>query len=270
LDYQVLTRYEGWKLQEIAKDDLVLKLQIALTQGDAEGFEQKVMDMSTPSHPTYGQHFESHDEMKRMLLPSQESVSSVTAWLKAAGIENVKEDADWMTFKTTVGVANKMLDTKFAWFVSQEAKPRKMLRTLEYSVPEDVAQHINLVQPTTRFAAIRAAHETVKEMGIVALAVNAAAPVNCDTAITPDCLKQLYKINYTPDVKSGSKVAVASYLEEYARYNDLQLFEQAYLPDQVGKNFTVIQYNGGGNEQNTTQDSGEANLDVQYALGRGP
>jgi tripeptidyl-peptidase-1 len=267
LDYQVLTRYEGWKLQEIAKDDLVLKLQIALTQGDAEGFEQKVMDMSTPSHPTYGQHFESHDEMKRMLLPSQESVSSVTAWLKAAGIENVEEDADWMTFKTTVGVANKMLDTKFAWFVSQEAKPRKMLRTLEYSVPEDVAQHINLVQPTTRFAAIRGAHETVKEMGIVALAVNAAAPVNCDTGITPDCLKQLYKVDYKPDVKSGSKVAVASYLEEYARYNDLQLFEQAYLPDQVGKNFTVIQYNGGGNEQNTTQDSGEANLDVQYAFG---
>jgi subtilase family serine protease len=92
------------------------------------------MDISTPSNAKYGQHFESHEEMKRMLMPSEETVSSVSAWLKAAGIENFETDADWVTFKTTVGVANELLGTKFSWFVSEESTPRKVLRTLEFQM----------------------------------------------------------------------------------------------------------------------------------------
>lgn len=245
----------------------MLKLQIALQQGDAKGFEQAVLDMSTPSHPKYGQHFQNHVEMKRMLLPSEETISSVTTWLKSAGINDVEEDADWVTFKTTVGVANKMLDTEFAWYVSEEEKPRKLLRALEYSVPDDVAQHINLVQPTTRFAAIRTNHETEREIIGIQLASTANGTVNCDVKITPQCLKTLYKIDYKADPNSGSKVAFASYLEEYARYSDLALFEKNLLPEAVGQNFSVVQFNGGLNDQNSSADSGEANLDLQYMLG---
>jgi tripeptidyl-peptidase-1 len=245
----------------------VLKLQIALQQGDAAGFEQAVLEMSTPSNPKYGQHFQDHDEMKRMLLPSDDSVSQVSAWLEDAGVGNVKRDADWITVKTTVGVANKMLDTRFSWYISDEAKPKKILRTLEYSVPDDVAQHINLVQPTTRFAAIHANHETANEIPGLFFATAVNTTVNCDATITPQCLENLYKIDYTPDPKSGSKVAFASYLEEYARYSDLALFEKNILPEAVGENFTVVQYNGGLNNQTSADDSGEANLDLQYIVG---
>lgn len=141
------------------------------------------MDMSTPSHPSYGQHFQSHDEMKRMLLPSQEAVSTVLAWLKAAGIDSIEEDADWIKVQTTVSVANELLDTKFKWYVSDETKQRRVLRTLEYSVPEDVAQHINLVQPTTRFGHIRVDHTTSwKEV----LSPEAAAKVNITDCVSLD------------------------------------------------------------------------------------
>jgi tripeptidyl-peptidase-1 len=264
----MLNVYAGWKLQGPAADQQTLKLQIALQQRDADKFEQTVLDMSTPSHPSYGQHFQDHDEMKRMILPSEETVSSVSAWLKAAGIKNMDIDADWLTIKTTVGVANKMLDTQFAWYISEEKKPRKVLRTLEYSVPDDVAQYINLVQPTTRFAAIRANHETNREIYSIQIASAAEnITVNCDAAITPACLKTLYKIDYKPDPKSGSKAAFASYLEEYARYTDLALFEKNILSEAVGQNFSVVQFNGGLNSQNSSDDSGEANLDLQYMLG---
>jgi tripeptidyl-peptidase-1 len=257
----------GWKLQGLASKTDSLRLQIALQQGNAAGFEQTVMDISTPSNAKYGQHFQSHEEMKSMLMPSEETVSSVSAWLKAAGIESFEIDSDWVTFKTNVGVANQLLDTEFAWFVSNEATPRKVLRTLEYSVPDEVAGHINLVQPTTRFAAIRANHETGSELEVITVAASANATVNCDVAITPQCLKQLYKIDYKPDPKSGSKAAFASYLEEYARYRDMALFEKNILPEAVGQNFTVITFNGGLDGQNSTADSGEANLDAQYMLG---
>jgi tripeptidyl-peptidase I len=207
--------------------------------------------------------------MKRMLLPRGDTLSNVHAWLKEAGVEQVEEDADWLTFKTTVGVANKMLDTQFSWFVSEEAKPRRILRTLEYSVPEDIAQHINLVQPTTRFAAIRPNHETSSQIWEASAETLVAAADNCDALITPACLKTFYGLDYQADAKSGSKLAFVSYLEEYARYADFAQFEQSYLPEVIGQNFTVIQYNGGLNHQNTTEDSGEANLDAQYMLGTG-
>ncbi|EAT82729.1 hypothetical protein HBI56_065640 [Parastagonospora nodorum] len=258
---------EGWKMQGLATNEQIVKLQIALQQGDVAGFEQHVIDISTPSHPSYGAHYGSHEEMKRMIQPSSETVASVSAWLKAAGINDAEIDSDWVTFKTTVGVANKMLDTKFAWYVSEEAKPRKVLRTLEYSVPDDVAEHINLIQPTTRFAAIRQNHEVAHEIVGLQFAALANNTVNCDATITPQCLKTLYKIDYKADPKSGSKVAFASYLEQYARYNDLALFEKAFLPEAVGQNFSVVQFSGGLNDQNTTQDSGEANLDLQYIVG---
>ncbi|KAI1753568.1 subtilisin-like protein [Xylaria castorea] len=263
---QLFSVPEGWKLQGPAEDSQVIKLQIALQQGDVEGFEKAVLDMSTPAHPNYGQHFQDHDEMKRMLLPSEDSLSSVQAWLKNAGVESVEEDADWITFKTTVGVANKMLDTQFAWFVSEETKSRKILRTLEYSVPEDIAEHINLVQPTTRFAAIRANHETGSQIFEIQVA---DAADNCDALITPACLKTFYGLDYQADAKSGSKVSFVSYLEEYARYSDLALFEQNYLPESIGQNLTVVLYNGGLDNQTSTADSGEANLDAQYITGTG-
>jgi tripeptidyl-peptidase-1 len=253
-------------MQSLAANEQIVKLQIALQQNDVAGFEQHVLDISTPSHPKYGLHFEDHDEMKRMILPSAETVSSVSSWLKAAGIENVEIDSDWATFKTTVGVANKLLDTQFAWYISEEAKPRKVLRTLEYSVPDDVAEHINLIQPTTRFAAIRENHEVAHEIVGLQLASVANSTINCDATITPQCLKTIYKIDYKPDAKS-SKVAFASYLEEYARYSDLALFEKNILPEAVGQNFSVVQFSGGLNAQNSSDDSGEANLDLQYIVG---
>jgi tripeptidyl-peptidase-1 len=245
----------------------MLKLQIALHQNDAQGFEQHVLDISTPSNAKYGMHYSSHDEMKRMLAPTAQTVSSVTAWLKAAGIDSVEVDSDWATFKTTVGTANKLLDTQFGWYISDEAKPRKVLRTLEYSVPEDVAQYVNLIQPTTRFASIRANHETELEIVGLQLAAVANSTVNCDATITPQCLKTLYKIDYKADAKSGSKVAFASYLEEYARYSDLALFEKNIYPEAVGQNVSVVLFNGGIDGQNSTSDSGEANLDLQYIVG---
>lgn len=258
---------EGWKFYGPASDEQTLTLQIALQQRDTKAFEQTVLDRSTPSHPQYGLHFESHDEMKEMLLPSQETSYTVLAWLKSAGVTEVEEEADWMTFKTTVGVANQLLDTTFAWYSSKEANPRKLLRTLEYSLPHGLAQHIHMVQPTTRFASLRANHATGHKLLGLQLATLANNSVNCDVTITPQCLKTLYKIDYKPDPASGSRVAFASYLEQYARYKDLALFEKNILPEAVGQNFSVVQYHGGLNDQNSTDDSGEANLDLQYLVG---
>lgn len=263
----------GWLYSRTPRGDQPIKLQVALTQGDTAGFEQAVLDMSTPDHPNYGKHFRTHDEMKRMLQPTASSVDAVLEWLKEYGITDIQQDADWMSFQTTVEKANNLLDANFQYYINRY-KHVERLRTLEYSIPDSLVSHINLVTPTTRFGQLhpnritlhgkaKAADETFRKAAL-------SASTDCNSAITPQCLKDLYKVgDYQADASNGNKVAFASYLEQYARYSDLALFEQDIAPYAKGLNFTVIEYHGGLNDQNSASDSSEANLDLQYIVGVG-
>ncbi|PWY75403.1 tripeptidyl peptidase [Aspergillus heteromorphus CBS 117.55] len=229
--------------------------------------------MSTPGHDDYGKHFRTHDEMKHMLLPSDDAVDSVRDWLESGGVHDIQQDADWIKFRTSVSTANALLDADFNWYTSDSRHLRR-LRTLQYSIPNTVAPHVNMIQPTTRFGQIHPNRATMRsnpseiDERFLAAATRAQNNSHCDSTITPQCLKDLYNIGtYKADANSGSKVAFASFLEEYARYADLARFEQQLAPEAVGQNFTVVQFNGGLNNQSATGDSGEANLDLQYILG---
>lgn len=231
-----------------------------------------MIDMSTPDHPKYGMHFQSHREMKSMLLPSDDTVSAVTRWLRSFDISDIKQDADWINFQTTIGVANKLLSTKFHWYTNNHTHIRR-LRTLNYSVPDAVARHIFMIQPTTRFEQIRPQHIPYALQYFPNEAVRKLSPShkfrerlanNCTYQNAPSCLRSLYNINYTANAQSGSKAGIASFLQQYARYTDLAQFEQSLAPWAVGQNFTVTEFNGGGNDQTSTNNSAEANLDVQY------
>jgi len=118
--------------------------------------------------------------MKRMLLPSEATQSTVQEWLKESGVSNVNVDSDWINIRTTVGVANELLSTKFAWYTSEDFGRR--LRTLEYSVPDEVAGHVNTIQPTVRFGQgipEHATHRTMDEANIMGLEAAAANTTDC-------------------------------------------------------------------------------------------
>lgn len=248
-----------------------MKLQIALAQGDTAGFEKAVMDMSTPDHPSYGQHFRTHQEMKRMLQPSSDSADSVRDWLESAGITRIEQDADWMTFYTNVETANQLLAANFQ-FYANNVKHVERLRTLEYSIPESLMSHVNMIQPTTRFGQLHPnraiLHSQYREKDEAFRSNAMSGSPDCNNIITPRCLKDMYNVgDYEADKSSGSKAAFASYLEQYARYSDLELFEKNIAPLAKGQNFSVVKYNGGGNVQDSKRDSSEANLDLQYLIG---
>jgi tripeptidyl-peptidase-1 len=248
-----------------------MRLQIALTQGDAAGFESAVLDMSTPDHPSYGKHFQTHEEMKRMLQPSAESADSVRDWLESAGITRIEQDADWMTFYTTVEKANQLLAANFQFYVSN-VKHIERLRTLEYSVPDELMSHVNMIQPTTRFGQLHAQRSTLhsesKEKDEAFRSNAMSYSPDCNSVIVPSCLKDMYKVgDYKADATNGNKVGFASYLEQYSQYADLALFEKNIATNAIGQNFSVVQYNGGGNVQGGKSDSSEANLDLQYIVG---
>ncbi|KFY07030.1 hypothetical protein V492_07509 [Pseudogymnoascus sp. VKM F-4246] len=265
----------GWSLVGPARDATAIKLRLSLKQQNVDEFYEEMIAVSTPDNAKYGQHYEGL-ELRSLLAPTDETSSTVASWLSDNGITSIADDGDWIVLQTNVGTANKLLNTKFQWFRNGSGK-RPVLRTLQYSVPDEIASHINFIQPTTRFGDIQKQKSTVHIVedgqAVSSLkwkpSVSSTVDPACNTSITPTCLLQLYNVHYKGDPKSGSKIGYASFLEEYARYSDLEKFEDTYAKYAVGQNFTVVQYHGGLNDQNSTADSGEANLDNQYALGLG-
>ncbi len=133
-----------------------------------------------------------------------------------------------------------------------------IIRTTTYSLPEHLHEHIELVQPTTLFANLRAMRTTFKFDKEVSTTVAANPPpinvptasgghvnASCNFTVTVTCLQELYNaVGYVPSATIGNQIGITAYLEQYANIQDLQSFFAEQRPDAVGSNFTFISING--------------------------
>lgn len=249
-----------WSFVRDAVSSDPIALKISLHQQHSDELEQVVLEVSTPGHSNYGMHL-TRDQLRSFTAPSADAVSAVSSWLQKFGITPSIEN-DWISISTTVEKANKLLDTQFSWY--QYAKSESpVLRTLSYSIPDNLVRHIDLVQPTTRFGQLGARRSTIFDLHFISddevPAVKSAAIAQeetCSNGVTPACLKSLYGINYNVSDTSTDLVAFASYLNEYARYADLSSFQSNFLPDAEAQNFSVTLINNGLNDQASEEDSG--------------
>lgn len=232
----------GWTFVRNAYADESVKLRVSLKQQNVDDLYQKVMEVSTPDHSSYGKHYD-HIELRNLLKPSDETSNVAISWLQDSNITAIKDDGDYILFTSSVETANKLLNTKFAWYTN--AEDQKVIRTLSYSVPSEVASHINFVQPTTRFGSLNPLGSTVDKIdtgaafdGSVSFTgAQVQTPnITCNLTITPECLLDLYNVHYKGDATNGNTAGFGSFLEEYARYSDYELFEAKYLPYAVGEN----------------------------------
>ena len=207
------------------------------------------------------------DEVNSLVAPSPEAETAVTNWLQQSGVTQIHSGNGYVNFATTASAANQLLNTTFSYY-GQEGTTK--LRTTQYSLPDEVSPHVDIVYPTTFFGSMRAdtpflppkPSRTIKRK-----VTRRQVDASCQTSITPNCIKELYNVqNYTADPKYGSNVAFGSFLNESAQYADLALYEQSYgLPS---RNFSVQLINGGLNTQDPSDpNTGEANLDVQNIVG---
>jgi tripeptidyl-peptidase-1 len=204
------------------------------------------MEISNPDHPRYGQHLK-RDELKDLIKPRAESSDSVLSWLETSGVpsKDIVNDGEWINFVAPVSTAEKMLDTTFKTYQSLIRKDVKKIRALHYSVPKYVREHIDMIQPTTRFGQLRPQISQIHDKEMVP-EMSAAAAVNstCGTSITPQCLRDLYNFaDYKPGNASVT-VGITGYLEEYARFADFTKFANLFAPWAVGSNFTWTSVNG--------------------------
>lgn len=268
-----------WTLQTGGQvdEDQRLKLRIHLKNQNIESFHQKVYDVSTPDHPEYGRHL-SRVELRDMLAPSQPSYDMVQEWLEENGLSaKATIENDWIIIDGTIGDAAKLLDAEYQFF-ENKVTGKMTARTLAYSLPASLHAHIDMIAPTIKFGSTSTMRSTlVKNYPAPAVVQSSSGNVHdgldvvaCNSSITPDCLKALYKFNhFRASRRNGNAFILAGFLEEYAQHDDLAQFLGTYAPHANSSDFSTILINNGSNlQQNVsgTQQTGEANLDIQYGL----
>ncbi|PGH03274.1 tripeptidyl-peptidase I [Blastomyces parvus] len=256
----------GWTKQEAPPPNTLIQFRLAVTQENGWLFEQAVLDLSTPGHPTYGQYMK-RDQIRQFLKPLPQVSESILSWLEQGGVSKpvIADHGNWVNFKISVAQAEKLLQTKFFYF-SNSARGTRIIRTLEYCVPPEIFPYVHMIQPTTRFSQLlpEATSMSALQLGEPDEPYPA---VNCSLSVAPACIREMYNMGdfmATPDPRN--KLGVSGYLEQYARYSDLDLFFETYAPELKGSSFGVASINGGLNLQNSSLPSTEGSLDIQYAL----
>ncbi|KAI9714048.1 MAG: hypothetical protein M1820_000778 [Bogoriella megaspora] len=280
----------GWKLDNTPSGDSQITLQVALAQQNLDRLESKLQAVSTPNSPSYGDYL-TQAEINSIFGASNESSEAVKSWLESSGVKNYVTRGDSIWFQTSVSNANSMLGTTFHNFA--DATGTKKLRTTQYSIPQDLSAHIDLIAPTTFFGktkamrALQARHRSSpynhvpeveplskRQSGLPEACQNRSLVLGNNTYPIfdgPACLKAEYNVNdYKADPRSGSKVAFASFLNQSFSFADLFTFEKQYnIPAQ---NISVILVNPEDGATALPQppdpsNDGEANLDSQYMVG---
>ncbi|KAF9819138.1 hypothetical protein IEO21_02309 [Rhodonia placenta] len=262
----------GYTLTRPASPDTLLKLRIALVQSNAAGLEEALYDVSTPTSPNYGR-FLTKEEAASYVAPSPETQTVIDAWLEQndIGATVLTPAGDWLGFQIPVSKANELFDAAYSVY-THEGSGKETIRTLSYSIPQELEGHLSVVYPTTTFPTTRnklptfsASYSFPKSLG---QADDATVNPSCVNTITPSCLQALYGIPTTPATEKSSRIAVAGFDDQWANEADLMTFLKTYRPDMSDTTtFTLQDLDGGSNNQTPADAGVEANLDIQYTVG---
>ncbi|KAI9451983.1 subtilisin-like protein [Lactarius psammicola] len=247
---------EGFTNKGAAPGDAPLHLRIALVQNDIEGLQTKLMDISTPSSPQYGQWL-SKEEVGAFVTPKPETVTAVNEWLSANGL------------KATVLSPYRRLNR----FRDDRGSGESAIRTLAYSIPASLKNHLELVHPTITFPSPNNIGAPIfsspaKVVRRAANLTSADGPPSCETLMTPGCLQQLYEIPTVSPSQLPNTVALTPFHRGSANRADLREFLQTFRTD-LSSDITFSEEHilGGLNPQAPGKAGIEANLDVQYTIG---
>ena len=170
------------------------------------------------------------------MAPHPDSVEVVNSWLEFHGIDLLNSvsrsgSGDWVMLRVPVDLAEKMLSAKYNIY-RHTTSGEEVVRTLSYSLPNELHDHIDVISPCTYFGTIRSMkvtsfrHSTIHDIVVqdTSSVPEGTLSPSCNATITPACLRALYNTSsYVPVSTKVNKLAVAGYGDEFANYADLQV-----------------------------------------------
>ncbi|KAF7290096.1 Tripeptidyl peptidase A [Mycena chlorophos] len=218
-----------------------IHFRFGLTQPGFAALEESLKRTSDPSHPSYGQHL-SRQQVLELSAPSNHTLTAVESWLAANDARSVKWSAakDSVSAVIDVARAEEMLATRFGVYEHQNSGKRA-LRTLAYSLPDSIADHIKFVHPTTAFMDLTDRRRSLARRDAAPNPLNQSDFISCWSVIDPPCVRELFNIgNYTPQAveKGGNRIGAAGYTEIWARPDSFKQYINDYIPESIGSNYT--------------------------------
>ena len=180
-----------------------------------------------------------HSEVERLVAPHSSSISILQSWLSAhsipaSSLSPASPAGDWLQLTLPLSTAESLLSATYRTYRHTDSG-ELVVRTLGYSLPRALHDHIDLVMPTTVFGRLGVGKEMRKMVHVnprpdvspssVGEEVNAPdvtgpagqmISASCNTTITPMCLMQLYRTEgYVPQAaEKGNRIGITGYLEQ--------------------------------------------------------
>ncbi|KAI0763097.1 peptidase S8/S53 domain-containing protein [Trametes elegans] len=277
--YSSVSRAASYGFQQHSTSPLppsVLRLYFGINEQDTLGLSSLLTAISDPTSPKYGQHL-TKSALAQLVAPSPDRVRAVTDWLQQNGVTPDVSTSYSNIFGVDIPLekANALLNATFTPYL-HVATNTTVWRTLSYSVPPPVDEHLSFVYPTTQFIPPPLRHaatwQSVEGQSTQRGRLHHRRDVspNCAGTITPACLTALYNISPppVPTGNSSSTVAVSGFGNSVANKTDLDGFLAQQQPEirTIG-NFSVLPVDNGTNAGPGTVES---SLDIQYAVGLAP
>lgn len=243
----------GYVRRERADSSSRLDITFAVRIADSTSkLEALLYEVSDPASRSYGRHV-SKEVVDDLLAASPASSAAIMNWLFSNGIVGDSTSSGFIRANgITIEQAEALLSTRYYRYEHPTAG--SVHRCEAYSLPAGVAEHIEVVAPTTQFPAPRTLASAAR--------VGAAA---AGTGVTPDVIRTIYGVGNASATNAASRQVAAGFLEQYMSTADLVAFYQQFDASTPAPALHII----GPNDQ--TNPGLEASLDVQYisAVGRG-
>ncbi|KAJ7616593.1 peptidase S8/S53 domain-containing protein [Roridomyces roridus] len=255
-----------------APSDHVLTLRLALLQNNITGLEQRLLQVSSPSHPDYGKWL-SKAEVEAHVKPEQTTIDAVQQFLALNNLTASKATSagDVLSLEIFAGQASSLFAADFSTFQSVTSGVT-VVRTLSYSMPTSLQGHVKYVHPTTVFPdtprkkttpSIAFPPTSTRETGR-----SVSVPASCDeSVVTPDCLIDLYGIPTSSIPPTNVQIGITGLNNGYPQTLDLKLFLETYRPELVNNTWTFQSvFNGTIIQRPGNTNDGEPNLDTQMVI----
>lgn len=212
----------------------------------------------------------------------------------------------WLTFNATVREMEQMLKTEYHVYKHETSDHARHVACDKYHIPEHLIEHIDIVTPTVHFdqqighdrknsyqeltednvEELKKRSERLKKReipftGIVGSPTDASNPKQgadvenammdlkqCDTMITPECLRALYKIPQNTLAASNNSLGIVEYTPQAFLQTDLDLYFKDFESKLVNKPpIVTLLDNAVVQTQNQSFSfNGESALDIEFAM----
>ena len=232
----------------------------ARKQKNVEVLKKILMDVSEPTSKKYGQHL-TKDKIAS-LSKNPEAVDSILKYLAKNNIHDVNTTRydDYIIATATVQAWEEVFSTEFFEFSMSQRPGLKFVRSLHYSLPEELVDHVDTVFNTVQLPD----HNAGRRLHFERVSMNEKKTMATGET-NPDLLNSFYNIQDNTG-NSLTNQAVYAILDQEFSPSDLTTFQNYYGLPQEGISSDV-----GGHVANDAcvadpNNCIEANLDVQYIM----